>query len=68
MKNIQGECLWIHDGRGLGIIRNKYEFRRTPDNGMHKIVIISMHEALSFIKSILYSIIIPSIFLFFALH
>jgi hypothetical protein len=33
VRNRQGECLWIHDGKGIGIIRGKYEFRRTPDNG-----------------------------------
>lgn len=34
VRNRQGECLWIHDGRGVGTISGKYEFRRTPDNGM----------------------------------
>jgi len=33
VRNRQGECLWIHDGKGIGIIRGKYEFRRAPDNG-----------------------------------
>ena len=33
VRNRQGECLWIHNGAGIGLIRSKYEFKRTPDNG-----------------------------------
>ncbi|RWS11108.1 cell adhesion molecule-like protein, partial [Dinothrombium tinctorium] len=33
VRNRQGECLWLRNGLGLGVIPNKYEFKRTPDNG-----------------------------------
>ncbi|RWS29820.1 nephrin-like protein, partial [Leptotrombidium deliense] len=33
VRNLQGECLWIHDGTGVGKIVNKYEFKRQPENG-----------------------------------
>ncbi|KAI1285983.1 Irregular chiasm C-roughest protein [Halotydeus destructor] len=33
VRNRQGQCLWIHNGAGVGQIAGKYEFRSMPDNG-----------------------------------
>lgn len=33
VRNRQGECLWLHDGKVIGNIQDKYSFQRTPING-----------------------------------
>lgn len=33
IRNRQGECLWLHNGKAKGMISGKYEFKREPDNG-----------------------------------
>lgn len=33
VRNRQGECLWLRNGRAVGTIARKYQFNRQPDDG-----------------------------------
>lgn len=33
IRNRQGECLWLRNGRAVGTIAKKYQFRRQPEDG-----------------------------------
>lgn len=46
VRNIQGECLWLRNGKAIGNIRNKYEFKRAPEDGdcsliLHNVTVLS---------------------------
>lgn len=33
VRDREGECLWLRDGRAIGVIAKKYQFVRSPDDG-----------------------------------
>lgn len=33
VRNRQGECLWLRNGRAVGVIAKKYQFNRQPEDG-----------------------------------
>lgn len=33
VRQLQGECLWLRNGKAIGNIKAKYEFRRQPEDG-----------------------------------
>lgn len=33
IRNRQGECLWLRNGRAVGLIAKKYQFARQPEDG-----------------------------------
>ena len=66
VKNRQGECLWIHNGAGIGLIKSKYEFKRTPDNGKCVLFYVILGQIV-FIKDHVSLLTLDKMALFFSL-
>lgn len=46
IRNRQGECLWLRNGKNIGVIKGKYSFSRSPEDGDCSLMIRNVSVAL----------------------